>query len=86
VNQTDAHALLVRLLATIAPEVDLTDVDPRAQLQEACDLDSMDFLNLVTALHEATGLPVPERDYPLLSTVDGFTEYVVRRTDPAAAT
>jgi acyl carrier protein len=86
VNQTDARALLARLLARIAPEVDLIEVDPRAQLQEACDLDSMDFLNLVTALHEATGIDVPERDYPLLGTIDGFTEYVVTRSaSPAQA-
>ena len=41
------------------------------------DLDSMDFLNLVTALHEETGIDVPERDYPQLSTLAGFVSYVV---------
>jgi acyl carrier protein len=83
VNHTDAHALLAHLLSRIAPEVDLIGVDTRAPLQEACDLDSMDFLNLVTALHEATGIDVPERDYPLLSTIDGFTEFVVARSAAA---
>jgi acyl carrier protein len=72
----DPRALLARLLRKIAPEVDLDEVDPAAPLQEAVDLDSMDFLNLVTALHEETGLEIPERDYPLLSTVDGFVQYV----------
>jgi acyl carrier protein len=36
----------------------------------------MDFLNLVTALHEETGIDVPERDYPLVATIDGFVTYV----------
>lgn len=72
----DARALFATLLHRIAPEVDLDAVDPDAPLQEALDLDSMDFLNLVTALHEATGVDVPERDYPSLSTVAGFVAYV----------
>jgi acyl carrier protein len=36
----------------------------------------MDFLTLVTALHEETGIDVPERDYPLVATIDGFVIYV----------
>jgi acyl carrier protein len=62
VNRDDAHALLGRLLQEIAPEI---------------DLDSMDFLNLVTALSEETGIEVPERDYPRLATLDGFVDYLV---------
>jgi acyl carrier protein len=68
--------LLAALLRRIAPEVDLADIDPSESLTEAAELDSMDFLNLVTALHEQTGIEVPERDYPAVSTVDGFVAYV----------
>lgn len=76
-NPDDARALLGQLLHRIAPEVDLDEIDPRAELQEDLDLDSMDFLNLVTALHDETGIDVPERDYPSLSTVERFVSYVV---------
>jgi acyl carrier protein len=82
VNAPDARALLAQLLRRIAPEVDLDLVDPDAPLQEAMELDSMDFLNLVTALHEATGIDVPERDYPLLGTVNGFVAYVASAAAP----
>ncbi|HET6966097.1 MAG TPA: phosphopantetheine-binding protein [Acidimicrobiales bacterium] len=75
-NAEDARALLARLLRGIAPEVDLAQVDPDVPMQEELDLDSMDFLNLVTALHDETGIEVPERDYPRLATVDGFVAYV----------
>lgn len=81
-NEDEARALLVKLMHRIAPEVDIDDVDPRAPLQEEVDLDSMDFLHLVTALHEATGIDVPERDYPAISSVAGFIAYVV--ASPAA--
>lgn len=75
-NAQDARALLGRLLHRIAPDVELDEVDPDEPLQEAMDLDSMDFLNLMTALHDATGIDVPERDYPALSTITGFIGYV----------
>ncbi|MGD9997037.1 MAG: acyl carrier protein [Ilumatobacteraceae bacterium] len=75
-NATEARTLLTSLLHRIAPEVDLAEVDPHAPLQEEIDLDSMDFLNLVTALHDTAGIDVPERDYPLVSTIDGFVGYV----------
>ena len=79
-NTTDARALLARLLHRIAPEVDLDEIDPDAPIQEAMDLDSMDFLNLVTGLHDETGLEVPERDYPALASVSGFVGYVAAAT------
>jgi acyl carrier protein len=72
----DARALLARLLRGIAPEVDLDEIDRATPLTEAAELDSMDFLNLVNALYDETGIDVPERDYPLIATIDGFVAYV----------
>ena len=79
-NADAAHALLARLLHGIAPEADLTDVDPDGLLQEELDLDSMDFLNLMTALHDETGIDVPERDYARVATARGFADYVATAT------
>lgn len=75
-NAEDARNLLERLLHQIAPEVDLDSIDPEEELGDAVDLDSMDFLTLMTALADETGIDVPERDYPSLSTVAGFVDYV----------
>jgi len=71
-----AVALVRAALREIAPEVDLDAVPPDSELHVDLDLDSMDFLNLVTALHEATGVDIPERDYPALATLGGLTEYL----------
>ena len=73
---TDPYDVLLRLLHRIAPEVELDAVDRSALLQDAADLDSMDFLNLMSALYTETGVEVPERDYPAVSTIDGFVAYV----------
>jgi acyl carrier protein len=72
----DGSALLARLLHHIAPEAEIAGIDPDAPLQEALDLDSMDYLNLLTALSQETGIDVPEQDYPKLSTANGFAAYV----------
>lgn len=71
-----ARAVLERVLADIAPEVDLADARPDGQLQDELGLDSMDFLNLMMGIHEQTGVTIPERDYPALSTVDGVIAYL----------
>ena len=66
-------------LSNIAPEVDLAGVDPKADLREAVDIDSMDFLNFITAVHRRTGIDIPEADYPKLSTLAGIYAYLEAR-------
>ena len=78
-TRSEALDLLTRLVHRIAPEVDLTAADPDGQLQEEFDLDSMDFLNVMNALQDETGIDVPERDYPLVSSINGFVAYVVAK-------
>ena len=72
----NAHDLLATLLHRVAPDVDLDALARDDILQEAADLDSMDFLNLLTALHDLTGVDVPERDYPQLTTVACVERYL----------
>jgi acyl carrier protein len=76
----DARNLIRAVLAEVAPEADLDSVGPDETMQEALDLDSIDFLNFVTGLHERTGLEIPERDYPELSTVEGCVRYLTTST------
>ena len=76
VDAARARTLVWDSLARIAPEVDPASVDPQADLRDEFDLDSMDFLNFLEELHRATGLDVPERDYPQLASLSGCIEYV----------
>ena len=80
-NHETAYAIVAAAIARVAPDVELDDVDRDADLREETDIDSMDFLNVVTAVHEATGLDIPERDYPFLATVNGFVDYLSSRVD-----
>lgn len=72
----EARDLMRSVLRPIAPEANLDDVVEGETIQEALDLDSIDFLQFVTGLSEATGLAMPERDYGELSTVEGCVRYL----------
>ena len=72
----EARDLMRTVLRPIAPEANIDDVVAGETLQEGLELDSIDFLQFVTGLAEATGLEMPERDYALLSTVEGCVAYL----------
>lgn len=63
-------------LARIAPEIEFDALDPAIDLREQADLDSMDFLNLLTALHQRLGVEIPDADALKLATLDGAVAYV----------
>jgi acyl carrier protein len=75
----DIHTIVEQELKRIAPDVDVAVINPTGDLREECDIDSMDFLNLVTALHRRLGIDIPELDYPKLITLDGAVDYLQRK-------
>jgi acyl carrier protein len=82
-NDGDIRKVLQEELNNIAPEIDLAGVDPAADLREALDIDSMDFMNLVAALHQRLGVDIPEIDYPKLFTLDGAAAYLAAHLAPS---
>lgn len=68
--------VVVRALGRVAPEADPAQIDPAVPLRDQLDVDSMDFLNFVIALHKELGVDVPERDYPRLATLNGCVDYL----------
>lgn len=72
----DLPAIVKEELSNIAPDADMQALDPKADLREALDIDSMDFLNFITALHKRLGIEIPEIDYPKLMTLDKAVVYL----------
>jgi acyl carrier protein len=75
-TKTDIRAVLLEELGNIAPEIDMQTVDPGADLRDVLDIDSMDFLNFVTAIHHRLGIDIPEIEYPKLVTLAGAVAYI----------
>lgn len=82
-------ALAVKdIIATIAPDEDLSGLDPARKLRDQIELDSMDFLDIVMELRKRYGVQVPEEDYARLATLQGCVEYLAPKLEgrkPAAA-
>ena len=78
-TQPEIRAVVQEELSNIAPEIDLSAINPTADLREALDIDSMDFLNFVTAIHHRLGVDVPELDYPKLVTLNGAVKYLASK-------
>lgn len=81
-SKEDIVKLVRGALASVAPESESQPLDPDAEFRDQVDIDSMDFLNFVIALHDATGIDVPERDYPQLASLNGCIEYLGARLEP----
>ncbi len=70
----------------MAPDIDRATLDNGALLREDLELDSMDILNIVIALNEATGINIPEQDYGELTTMAAIPRYLDARTVSGAPT
>lgn len=74
--QDELKQTVLRLLGEIAPEADLAAVNPEVSFRDQLDIDSIDFLNFVVALHKQFRIEVPESDYPELATIEGCVRYL----------
>jgi acyl carrier protein len=83
-SNDDIMDILIDALSNIAPDVDMKSVNPDASLREAMDIDSMDFLNFIMAVHKKLGIDIPERDYPKLATLNGAAAYLTGRVKKTA--
>ena len=70
------RALLVKHLGRIAPEIPVDDIDRSADLREEFDIDSRDFMTLITALGKELSLPMPEADYDQMRSFDELLAYL----------
>lgn len=75
-KQDDLRHVILEELVRIAPDVDATAVDDQASLRDEYDLDSVDALNLLTALHKRLGVNIPEADYGRLHSLQDLLDYL----------
>lgn len=78
-------SILLEEISNIAPEADLSALQPDADLREELDIDSIGFLNLVIALGRRLGVNVPEQDYSHLATLRGAVEYLANSASKVSA-
>lgn len=75
----EIRAAVVTALRSVAPEVDPATIRSNLPLRDQVDLDSIDFLNFLMAIHAALGVDIPEAAYAQVATLDGCVAYVASR-------
>lgn len=88
-TRDELRAAVIAALTRIAPEIDPAALDASAPLREQVDLDSVDFMNFLVAVHRDLGVSVPETDYARIPSIDACVEYLAahgaaRRAAPAS--
>ena len=74
---------VLQALARVAPEAEPAAIRGDLAFRDQLDLDSLDFLNFVTALHERLGVAIPEAAYPRLATLDAAVDYLLAQKTAA---
>ena len=75
-NETDIRRVIAEALDEVAPGTDIDGIDADEDFVYELDIDSMDFLNFVIAVNQRTGVDIPERDYPKLSSLNKAVGYL----------
>ena len=79
-NPNETRAMVLAELKRIAPEREEAELKPGKALRDQVDLDSMDWLNFLVALHERFRVEIPESDYKRLGTLDEIVAYLAGRS------
>jgi acyl carrier protein len=75
-TRDEIRQAVIQALTTVAPEIDPDTLQGNTALRQELDLDSMDFLNFVIALHGSVGVDIPETDYMKLGTIEDAVQYL----------
>jgi len=72
----EIRQVIIDILAKIAPDEDLSNLDDTKPFREQMELDSMDFLDIVMELRKAYRIQIPEEDYHHLVTMQSTVDYL----------
>ena len=74
-TQEQITRAIIDQILEIAPDIEEHDIVPDQNLQRSLEIDSFDFLKILTALNDILGVEVPERDYAKVDTLEHMTHY-----------
>lgn len=75
----DVKKVIIKEILNIAPEIEESEIKEDENIQQSLEIDSFDFLNILTALNEKLGVEVPEADYEKVATLNKMAEYFSKK-------
>jgi acyl carrier protein len=79
VNRDELKGVLLDELNGIAPEIDVAALIADKPLRNQVDLDSVDWLNFLVALHGRLRIEIPDADARKLTTLDKLIAYCAQK-------
>lgn len=76
-NEQQIRVMILTFLEKIAPEADLSSLQADIRFRDQFEFDSIDCLNLITAISKERSITIPEIDYPKLATLNGCISYLI---------
>lgn len=77
----EIRAAVLRALGHVAPEADLSRLDPVRPIRDQLDLDSIDFMNFLLEVDRDLRVDVPEADYGRVASLDQCAAYLAARLE-----
>lgn len=79
VTTEETRALVKTSLAHLVPGEQVEDLAADADLRQVFELDSLDYVEFVERLSQASGVRIDEDDYPELRTLTTLTAFLAAR-------
>lgn len=75
-ENVEVRQKVLDIIADVAMDEDLSELQDDVALRDQLDLDSMDFLDIVMELKKRHSIVVPQEDFPQLVTLDSCVSYL----------
>ncbi|MCD6432721.1 MAG: acyl carrier protein [Sulfurimonas sp.] len=77
-TQEELKSIIIEEILEVAPDIEDDEIEVNENIQRSLEIDSFDFLKILTAMYERVGIEVPEKDYSKVDTVEHMVEYFLK--------
>ena len=77
-TKEEIKSIIIETILEIAPDIEDDDIVSNENIQRYLEIDSFDFLNILTSLYAKVGVEVPEKDYSKVDTIDHMVVYFLK--------
>ena len=78
-TKDEIKSTIIKNILEIAPDIEEDEIEPNENIQRSLEIDSFDFLKILTAMNEEVNVEVPEADYSKVDTLENMADYFLQR-------
>ena len=78
-TKDEIKSTIIKNILEIAPDIEEDEIEPNENIQRSVEIDSFDFLKILTAMNEEVNVEVPEADYSKVDTLENMADYFLQR-------